>query len=860
MGKKSSKKNKSRNNKVPATATPSEILSTLMPMVSKVKDLEPDDDNAKGNTAPTFVENGKIPTLVPTKIGKERLDEVRLRRSKKFSGKVEDIVKSNKPYADYSPNDAIRMLDDAIDKVRDGKYKKALENREKSLIEDLTDAFMNMDADLPNFQRTCSAINKLLRVGKSFYEYGDQKEYITNILYDRILAKYLGYGFTEPSGYTPSGKTKTKIKYPLLHNNMNKSYAIRSGEQIPEGVKETTKVEDWLIKAFKTLGISSEAEVTLELSPKIDGVSVNGTIHSGEKYDILMDPQTRGDEEESVCVIGMNNIQLGNGSAENDFGIQVEVFVTNEDAKAAAEYLKLKRPYVSNRHAAAGILNRLCTREDDDLLPFLSIYPIEASGLDSNYEERMDFLSNFSIVPDDMIERKKVSGNLSQLIDKIEKHFEKLAKKREEISYAIDGMVITFVDDDYQKVLGRNGRTNQYQLGLKFDPANAIAEVEGIHLDTGKKGFRTIQVDLKHPVFLDGVRYDHVPVLSAGLYDELDLCKGSKVNVHRVGDVIPSISMVKKGDGKKLKLPNKCPDCGHEMRVKNKKLYCDNPDCAGNLAGVIMGFIDGIGMTGYADSFADDLINEVGVKSLADVINLTKGKLEKAGMAGKIEKQFPSAMNKALAEVEDYKILGSIGIPDIGPARAKDILCKIGGWEALVHGFKDGDKANDVCMRKLIGYLPKDAAAAIISDTVTGAIEALGGRVKNVTKKFDNLRLGHTGVTPGVNVTRICKELDIDIVDGKSFDMLITGSKDSNSDKMQIAKKKGLPVYTEIEFIERYQNGTVYSTSVATMASFSGRLVGKIEKSDDSKQCSAPFRTPAGYYTAFGNLLDLVDF
>ena len=333
------------------------------------------------------------------------------------------------------------MLDDAINKIRDGKYKKAMEKRSNEKIDDLVDAFLNMESDLPNFQRVVSAATKLIQVCKSFREYDDaQRDYVDDAIYDRVITKYRAYGYDEPTGFTPGSKAKTKIKYPLLHNNMDKSYAIHSGDPVPDGVKEDTKVEDWLLKAYKTLGLSTESEVELEISPKIDGVSVNGTVKGQGFYD----PQTRGDDEESVKVPGLSNFMVAPKDVATDtpeFGIQYELFVTNEDLPKVSEYLGLRQPYVSNRHAASGIINRLTTKIDDGLLDFISLYPIEASGLDGIYSERMDMLQEYGIVPDDMIERTTIKGNVKSLLKQIEKKFTKMAEKRGDLSFAIDGIM-----------------------------------------------------------------------------------------------------------------------------------------------------------------------------------------------------------------------------------------------------------------------------------------------------------------------------------------------------------------------------------------------------------------------------------
>lgn len=804
---------------------------------SKKKAVEILDSITTAGRNPDFDDDDGFQTLAPTDKGRKALEEIRVRRSKKSETAVKpEPDEAPRTYAKYDAQLAAKMLNDITPKVKDGKFKKALELRDlgkKNVLEDLIDAFKNMDSDLPNFPKVCEVITKLLRIGKTFYEYGDGLEFIDNITYDGIIARYRALGMTEPQEYVPdskkSGKSKVAVKYPKLHNTMDKAYAIRTGDRIPDGVKESDRVEDFLVRVYTALGLSSEVKLTLELSPKIDGVSVNGTIHNRDgKSDVLMAPQTRGDESESVKIIGMDGLEVGDGMTDDDFGIQYEAFVTDEDRIKASEYLKLERPYVSNRHAASGLINRLSSGEDDNLLQFISLYPIESSGLDGTYAERMDVLSNYGVMPEDMLERKIIKGNLKELLDKIEKRFKKFAEKREDLSYSIDGLVITVADDEQQKVLGRNGRTNLYQIAMKFDPASADAEVTGIHLDTGNKGFRTVQVDLKHPVFLDGVRYDHVPVLSAKLYEDLGMRVGSKVNVHRVGDVIPSISMIKRGDGEKLTLPDECPDCGERLEIKNKKLYCSNPACDGNLSGRILGFFTALGMDGYGEAFADLIVEKFGTEaarnrpasnddkdekiqtvwSLRHLFKLTPKQFKRVGVTTKDAKEFQDKLRDAVAKAEDYVILGAIGVPDLGASRAKMILKEHGSWEAFMDALNDRDECG---IKRALGAKIGHAVSYFMmtnDDThslVVNDLHEVTKHMKNFTESFESLlKVGHTGGNLSPKIKKLCKAQQFEIVDGKSFDILITNSMESDSDKMKTARKKNLPIFTEETFRVQY--------------------------------------------------------
>lgn len=741
--------------------------------------------------------------LQPTAAGKKSLSEI-TRRKSKVAGKAANTVTVEEPEGkEYDPTKMSEMLDMIEDFVRDGKYGKAVANADSVLMEEFIENFRKVDPESELGKKMYGMMRKLLSIGKSFYEYDDKdREILSNDTYDGLLSTYLASGMKEPVGIVPKGSkklSKVAIKYPLLHNNMDKCYAVHEGDHIPDGVKESGTVEKFLTRVYKTLDLTPSTKLKLEISPKIDGVSVNGTI----KGDLLVDPQTRGDEDESIAVTGMNGMPVTNGfEADSEFGIQYEAFVTDEDRAKASEYLKLEKPYVSNRHAAAGIIHRLSTMEDDNLLEFLSLYPIATEDLDGTYEERMDYIQNFGIVPDDMIKRQIIKGDMEDLIDEIGELYEKLAKKREKLDYSIDGMIITVLNDEYQEAIGRDGRTNKFQIALKFDPATAEAVVEGIYLDRGKKGYRTIQVQFEHPVFLDGVRYDHVPVLSLNLFEQMNLRVGSTVSVHRVGDVIPSIKVIKEGKGKLIETPSKCPDCGEPFTIKNKKLYCEDLLCPGNIVGRFTGFFEKIGLDGYGESFAEVLINQLGCKTLADVIHLTKESMKEAGIDSELMFKFPKRLKETIQSKHDYEIIAAMGIPDVGPAKAKLLLKNTPLKKLARIRFSDSVRLAMAVMKTNNLHVVTYLSNKEFTDEIQAIIDV--GYIES--DNFDRVKVGHTGGTLSDRVIELCKKLDYEIIDDRSFDILITSSMESTSGKMERAKKMGLPIYTEDSFIEQYGN------------------------------------------------------
>lgn len=746
-------------------------------------------------------------SLKPTDKGKKDLDRIKVRRSKLSKPAAPKSDETDNPKEEVKPFDLDPMsdlLDTLEDYVKDGKYGKALNAVNAGVIDAFVNAFMK-DMPVSSDKSMNGMVKKFLSICKSYYEYDEKnRELIDNITYDGLLAKFLKDGSNkEPTGIIPKGlKTlkKVAITYPTLHNNVDKAYAVRDKDPIPEGVKESDTVEAFLMRVYKALDMTPEMELKLDISPKLDGVSVNATV----KDNVIVNPQSRGDNDESVAIMGMDSMEVTTDDfkAEKKFGIQYEAFVTETDRLAASEYLKLSKPYVSCRHAAAGIVHRLSTMEDDGLLQFISLYPITTEGLEGTYSERMDYISNFGIVPDDMIERQVISGSMGELIGEIRDLFNKFAKKRETISYAIDGLVITVVDDEYQEILGREERTNKFQLALKFDPASAVAVVDGITLDCGKKGFRTIQVWMEHPVFLDGVRYDHVPVLSANLYEGLNLRRGSRVNVHRVGDVIPAISVLEEGNGKKLRKPEVCPKCNELLEIKDKKLFCGNPRCPGNVVGRFTGFFEKLDMTGYSDAFSEILHDQLKCVTISDLMKLSNESFKSAGVMLKQALEFPKVLREALKKKSDFEILGAMGLPKVGPARAKIILNKV-PFNKL--GSMSSIKAMSIAVEAVGENAAFGLSEVFGSKDFTEDIKALVPYV-TMTKDFTKMiRVGHTGGKLSPEAIKVCRDNKFEIVEGKSFDILITPSMDRSSSKMDVAKSRNLPIFTEAGFIDQYE-------------------------------------------------------
>ena len=77
--------------------------------------------------------------------------------------------------------------------------------------------------------------------------------------------------------------------------------------------------------------------------------------------------------------------------------------------------------------------------------------------------------------------------------------------------------------------------------------------------------------------------------------------------------------------------------------------------------------------------------------------------------------------------------------------------------------------------------------------------------IKTTTNWEKKPRVGYTGGKLEPETIQIINQRGFEITEGRSFDMLITSSMDRASTKMDVAKKKNLPIFLEGDFQRQYK-------------------------------------------------------
>lgn len=159
---------------------------------------------------------------------------------------------------------------------------------------------------------------------------------------------------------------------------------------------------------------------------------------------------------------------------------------------------------------------------------------------------------------------------------------------------------------------------------------------------------------------------------------EYGLHQGDVIIVERSNDVIPRIVAIHHHVTDRLiEIPDKCPVCGHALILDGPQLFCQNPDCSGQILGKMIQFVsrDGMNIVGLGGSILEVLLERGYIQTYADIYRLDRFEkeilsLEKFGTRKyqNLQKSIQESTNVTLSQ-----FLFALGIPLVGKKTAKDL-------------------------------------------------------------------------------------------------------------------------------------------------------------------------------------------
>ncbi|MBI5493026.1 MAG: NAD-dependent DNA ligase LigA [Deltaproteobacteria bacterium] len=527
---------------------------------------------------------------------------------------------------------------------------------------------------------------------------------ITDAEYDRLMRRLEELENQFPRLVTPDSPTQRVGAKPLeAFGTVTHTIPMLSLKNAFTG-QETTEF-DARIKKYLKMG----EEIEYAAEPKMDGLAVELVYEDG----IFARGSTRGDGyvgedvTQNLRTVRSIPLRLTPGRAEKKsiprhLEVRGEVFLPleafrklNREKEAKGEAI-----FANPRNAAAGSLRQLDPKVTASRPLDIFCYGLgsaEGAGFKTHYES-LEFLSSIGLKVNPFV--KVVKG-----IDRVLEYHREIEKKREELDYELDGVVVKVNDLALQERLGVRTREPRWALAFKFAPKQESTTVKDIIVGVGRTGALT-PVALLEPISVGGVTIERATLHNQDEVDRKDVRIGDTVVVQRAGDVIPEIAYVikeKRPPGRELKrfrMPDKCPECGSIVEREGALHFCmGGLLCPAQLKESIRHFaskramdIEGLGAM-HVDQFVDSGL----LKDVADIYYLNKDKL--LGQERWAEKSAENLIKAIEASKRRTleRIIYALGIRGVGEHMARLLSKEFGSIEALMDtGEEDLVKVHEI--------------------------------------------------------------------------------------------------------------------------------------------------------------------
>lgn len=547
---------------------------------------------------------------------------------------------------------------------------------------------------------------------------------------------------------------------------------------------------------------------------KIDGLAVALRYRDG----LFVRGATRGDGRtgedvtENLKTIEAIPLRL-RGDAPRDLEVRGEVYMT-KDAFAAlnrAQAAAAQKQYANPRNVAAGSVRQLDPKvtASRDLRFFA--YDVAAGPRFAAHHAEHETLTSwgFPVNPHATV----VLG-----LAAVARCHARWQKKRDQLPYEIDGVVVLVNDNKLFERLGVVGKAPRGALAFKFAARQATTVVEDMIVQVGRTGALT-PVAVLRPVALGGTTVSRATLHNEQEVHRKDVRVGDTVIVQRAGDVIPEVVSVlprlRPKGAKVFRMPGKCPVCGSpvvRLQVGGRRPAeasaeagavhrCTNNRCAAQQERAIRHFVSraAADVEGVGEKLIRKLLDEGLIRDAADLYRLTE--TEVAALERYAEK---SAAN-IIASISSRrrlplgKFLYGLGIRHVGSITAEDLAQAFGSLKNLQKASVDAVRAVEgvggIVAESIVAFFKSPRTGRLLRKfreagvIVTSPPKAVRGPFAGTTVVVTGSILGMTREEAWEAVRRLGGKVSDSV--GPGTGLLVVGKEPGS--KLQKAEALGLP-------------------------------------------------------------------
>ena len=625
-----------------------------------------------------------------------------------------------------------------------------------------------------------------------------------------------------------------------LHNALDLDELRAWNERVHRGLAGPARAAGE--QALPTLEGTEVGAYAVEL--KFDGLAISVRYDDG----VLVRAATRGDGRtgedvtHSVRTIADIPIRLS-GPAPAVLEVRGEVILrlSTFETLNARQAERGEKAYVNPRNAAAGSLRQKDARVTAERgLSFwcYQLGRVEGGPAFSSHLQTLEWLKSLGLPVNEHSER--LAG-----LAEVEAHVADFERRRHDLDYEFDGLVVKVDDLGLQARLGVDAKAPRWAIAYKFPPEERTTKLLDIEVSIGPSGQATPFARLE-PVFVGGVT-----VATATLHNEdqvaaKDVRPGDTVIVRRAGEVIPEVVgpvLSERPEGSEpWSFPRDCPVCGQQLERAEgmSATVCVNYLCPRQVRGRIEHFVGRAAMDieylgernidrfvteGLLGDVTDGLLGDVVTEGqLGDVVGLYSLDFERIEQ---MEGFGQTSVNNLRKSIEDSKqqplsrLLFALSIPEIGQVNAQVLAAAFGNVDRIqeadeealaeVEGFGPIIAASvrawfdDPHNRKLIEGLRAaglrmeadepggEAAGEALAQTLAGMAVVVSGTMERFSRDEAKLAIVDRGGSSPASVS------------GRTA-ALVVGA-DPGASKLRKAEASGVPVIDEAAFRDLLETG-----------------------------------------------------
>jgi len=678
-----------------------------------------------------------------------------------------------------------------------------------------------MSADVTAKQRIEKLRRQIERHSRLYYV--EAAPEISDHQFDRLLAELAALEAANPELVTPDSPTQRVGGEPL--DGFTTVTHARPMLSI-DNTYDRQELTEWGQRVTKALGGEDGLfgeDIRYVVEPKIDGVAVNLRYEAGR----LALATTRGDGRRGDDITqnarAIRAIPLHLDPSPSHYRGPAVLEIRGEAYMAEQDFTQInatrkqagEEPFANPRNATAGTLKQLDPKE---VARRRLLYFAHGRGeiIDDPYETHSRFLEAIKEMGLPVNPFARTLGNLEDVWE----YIEEFDKKRSDLLYATDGMVIKVDRVDQQDRIGATSKAPRWCIAYKYPAEQAVTRLLDVEWQVGKTGKLTPRATME-PVSVARTTVQHATLHNLDEIQRKDIRLGDTVVIEKAGEIIPQVIEVVKEkrpkDAKPIKPPGKCPSCrGPIVQLEDEVAHrCINPQCPAQFREKLIWFaargqmeIDGLGEkavhqladAGLLTTFGDIFLLQDRQDQLLHLERMGQKKIENL-LAG-IER----SKQRGLA-----RVLAGLGIRHVGAQAARVLAGHMGSIDAIlaesVESLARINEIGPITAESIHQFLHSDAGRHVIGELKQAGVEMTARHriATDAASPLEARTIVLTGTLEGFDRKALTEQLQslgakVTSSVSKNTDLLIAG--ESPGSKLDKARELGVEVWDEAKLIE----------------------------------------------------------